>query len=296
MDWTSVTFDGNRARAFLVTAEEGSLSAAARALGMSQPTLGRQVSALEEELGLALFERDGRGLSLTPAGMDLLDHVRQMGQAATRLSLSASGQSRQIEGPICLTASDIYAAYRLPRIVTRLRRLHPGIQVEIVASNAVSDLRRREADIAIRNTRPEDPALIARKVADDTARFYATPAYLETLPHPITPETLRQAAFVGFDHGPRYMEQLAGVGLDLCPENFPLITGDHVVQWQLVREGAAIGVVPTSLGDSDPAVTRVLPDMEPITFPVWLVAHRDLATSLRVRTVFDLLAEELASG
>ncbi|NDR58274.1 LysR family transcriptional regulator [Pseudoruegeria sp. M32A2M] len=294
MDWRSVKFDWNRARAFLVTAEEGSLSAAARALGQAQPTLGRQVSALEDELGLALFERNRRGLTLTPAGLDLLEHVRRMGDAATRVSLAAAGQSQQIEGDICLTASDIYAAYLLPPIIARIRRAHPGIRVEIRATNDLADLRRREADIAIRNTRPEDPALIARKLRDDTARLYATPGYLATLPTPLTEETLKQAKFVGWDHGPTYREQLAHIGLHLEAENFPLITADHVVQWQLVKQGLAIGIVPSALGDSDPSVQRVLPDMPPITFPIWLASHRDLATSRRIRTVFDLLAESLS--
>ncbi|WP_089231730.1 LysR family transcriptional regulator [Tropicimonas sediminicola] len=295
MDWRSVTFDWNRARAFLVTAEEGSLSAAARALNVAQPTLGRQVSALEQELGVALFERAGRGLTPTPAGLELLEHARAMGAAATRLSLAASGQSEEIAGPICLTASDLYSAYLLPPFVAQLRKLYPGITVEILASNALSDLRRREADIAIRNTRPEDPALIARKIRDDTARFYATPGYIAGLPTPVTLESLSQADFIGFDHGPRYREQLNALGLALEEGNFPIVTADHVVHWQLIRQGAAIGVVPTALGEADPAVARVLPDLPPITFPIWLVAHRDLATSRRVRTVFDLLAEFLAT-
>ncbi len=296
MDWRSVKFDWNRARAFLVTAEEGSLSAAARALEMSQPTLGRQVTALEEELGVALFERTGRGLALTPAGLELLAHVRTMGEAASRISIAATGQSQRIEGNICITASDIYAAYLLPPIIARIRREHPGIRIEIRASNDVADLRRREADIAIRNARPEDPALIARKIRDDTARFYATPEYVATLLQPITLESLRAAQFVGFDHGPTYRDQLRAFGLDLGAENFPLITADHVVQWQLVKQGLAIGVVPTSLGDDDPAVQRVLPQMAPITFPIWLVAHRDLATARRIRVVFDILVEALSQG
>ncbi len=100
MDWRAVKFDWNRARAFLVTAEEGSLSAAARALGLAQPTLGRQVDALEEELGVVLFERVGRGLTLTPSGLELLEHVRGMGEAATRVSLAAAGQSESIEGKV----------------------------------------------------------------------------------------------------------------------------------------------------------------------------------------------------
>jgi DNA-binding transcriptional LysR family regulator len=151
MDWRSVKFDWNRARAFLVTAEEGSLSAAARALGMAQPTLGRQVDALEQELGVVLFERVGRGFTLTPSGLELLDHVRAMGDAANRVSLTAAGQSQSIEGKICIAASETYAAILLPPIIAKLRQVEPGIHIEIVASTKASDLLRREADIAIRN-------------------------------------------------------------------------------------------------------------------------------------------------
>ena len=143
MDWRSVKFDWNRARAFLVSAEEGSLSAAARALGMAQPTLGRQVRALEDELGVILFERVGRGLTLTPSGLELVEHVRAMSEAASRVSLTASGQSQSIEGTVCISATEVAAAYVLPPIITRLRRAEPGIAIEVVASNNISDLRRR---------------------------------------------------------------------------------------------------------------------------------------------------------
>ncbi|MEO1204597.1 MAG: LysR family transcriptional regulator, partial [Pseudomonadota bacterium] len=157
MDWRSIAFDWNRARAFLVTAEEGSLSAAARALNMTQPTLGRQVTALEEELGVALFERGGRGLEPTPTGLALLEHVRTMGNAASRLSLAASGQSMAIDGTVRISATEATAAFALPPVLTRLRQAEPGIHVEIVASNDQSDLKRREADIAVRAIRPGQP-------------------------------------------------------------------------------------------------------------------------------------------
>ena len=124
MDWRSVNFDWNRARAFLVTAEEGSLSAAARALGLAQPTLGRQVDALEQELGVVLFQRVGRGLKLTTSGLELLDHVRAMGDAAGRVSLSAAGQSQSIEGNVSITTSDVYAAILLPPVIAKLRQQH----------------------------------------------------------------------------------------------------------------------------------------------------------------------------
>ncbi|MCB1366969.1 MAG: LysR family transcriptional regulator, partial [Rhodobacteraceae bacterium] len=133
MDWRTVNFDWNRARAFLVTAEEGSLSAAARALKLAQPTLGRQVAALEAELGVVLFERFGRGLQLTPAGHELMAHVREMGDAASRLSLAAFGQSDAMEGVVRISASDAYAGLLLPPILKRLAEAEPRITIEVLA-------------------------------------------------------------------------------------------------------------------------------------------------------------------
>jgi DNA-binding transcriptional LysR family regulator len=293
MDWRSVKFDWNRARAFLVTAEEGSLSAAARALGMAQPTLGRQVDALEGELGVVLFERAGRGLTLTPAGLELLDHVRAMGNAAGLVSLAASGQAQSIEGSICITASEIYSAFLLPPVVARLRREQPGIEVEIVASNAAIDLKRREADIAIRNFRPTQPDLIAKKVGDDLARFYAAPGYLKRIGNPAMPEDLSRADFIGFDTTSVMLDGLNRMGLSLSTANFPVLTANHLVHWELVKAGVAIGIVPERIGDSEPTVRRVLPDFHPMEVPIWLTTHRELNTSRRVRLVFDMLAEEL---
>lgn len=296
MDWRSVNFDWNRARAFLVTVEEGSLTAAARALGMAQPTLGRQVTALEQELGVALFERVGRGLSLTPGGLELVEHVRAMGKAAGRVSLTASGQSQSIEGMICITTTEVYAAFVLPPIVAKLRRLAPGINIEIVASNAVSDLRRREADIAIRNGRPTDPDLIARKVKDDAAQLYATPAYLDRIGRPKSVAEFSKAEFIGFDDNQPLLDGLNALGFNLTGRNFPVLTGSHLVHWELVKQGLGIGVMQVRAGDAEPSVQRVLPSMDPIEIPVWLVAHRELKTSRRVRLVFDFLFDELSAS
>ncbi len=296
MDWRSIKFDWNRARAFLVTAEEGSLSAAARALGMAQPTLGRQVSALERELGVALFERAAHGLVLTPAGLELLDHVRAMGDAAGRMSLAAGGRSQEIEGTICISASELYAAHLLPPVVAELRRKAPGIEVEIVASNAAADLRRREADIALRNFRPEQPDLVARKLRDDRAWLYASPDYLARLGDPATADDLSTADFIGFDTGPALLRALSGLGLSLAPGNFTLICPSQIVQWNLARAGAGIAVLPETLGDTDPALRRVPVDLPPMTVPLWLTAHRELNTSRRVRMVFDLIANALTAS
>lgn len=295
MDWRSVTFDWNRARAFLVTAEEGSLSAAARALNLAQPTLGRQVAALEEELGVALFERVGRGLTLTPSGLELVEHVRAMGEAANRLSLTASGQAQSIEGSIRITASEAFSTFILLPIVARLRAAEPGIAVEIVAANSLSDLRRREADIAVRNGRPTDPELIARKIRDETACLYASRSYLDEIGELATPDDLARARFIGFDENVTFLDGLNALGLKLTPKHFPLVSSSHVVHWALVKQGLGIGVMATRIGDAEPLVRRAVPWLTSFVFPVWLVAHREVNTSRRVRLVFDLLAAELAA-
>lgn len=293
MDWRAVNFDWNRARAFLVTAEEGSLSAAARALGMAQPTLGRQVDALEAELGVILFERVGRGFTLTPSGLDLLDHVRAMGDAANRVSLSAAGHSQSIEGTVCIAASEVHAAFLLPPILAKLRQLQPGIDIEIVTSSKASDLRRREADIAIRNFRPTEPDLVARKIRDLPARLYATPGYLDRIGNPRLPYDLRHADFISIDNSGAFLKGLNALGLNLTERNFPIFTENYLVMWELVKHGLGIGILDGTIGDAEPLVRRALPDLEPLVFPVWLVSHRELNTSRRVRAVFDLLAEAL---
>ncbi len=294
MDWNSINFDWNRARAFLVTAEEGSLSAAARALGMAQPTLGRQVDALERELGVTLFQRVGRGLVLTPGGLALLDHVRAMGEAANRVSLSAFGQSQSIEGTICISASETYAAVLLPPIIAKLRLAEPRIKIEIIASHITSDLRRREADIALRNFRPTEPDLIATKIRDVPARLFATQNYIRQIGNPQNVADLSQAEFINISSGDVFMNTLNGMGFTLTPDNFPILTENYLVMWELVKQGLGIGILDGNIGDAEPRVQRVLPQLEPMMFPLWLVAHRELHTSQRIRVVFDLLSEELA--
>ena len=294
MDWRSIKFDWNRARAFLVTAEEGSLSAAARALGMTQPTLGRQVSALEKELGVALFERVGLGLILTPSGLDLVEHVRAMGDAASRVSLTASGQSQSIEGNVCITCSAYYAVFVLPTIIKKLRKLEPKITLEIIVTSTTSDLRRREADIAIRNFRPTQPELIAKKIKDVSARLYATPEYLKEIGEPKKLEDLNRADFISFDNVDGLISGLNALGLNINKHNFPLQTEHFITHWELVKQGLGIGIMPEELAETEPMVVQALPTLEAIQFPVWLTTHRELNTSRRIRMVFDFLATELA--
>ena len=295
MGWRSVRFDWNRARAFLVTAEEGSLSAAARALGLTQPTLGRQVDALEEELGVVLFERSRQGYVLTPTGAGLLEHVRRMGQAAGDLSLAASGRADAVEAAIRISASEIEAVLVLPPVLARLRDEAPGIEVEMVASDTASNIRRREADIAIRNFRPTDPDLIARKIRDDAARLYGSAALIDRIGRPVTPGAVNAAPFVGFDPPDQYIDGLNRRGLAISVANIKLRSSSMLMHWELVKAGVGLSVIPESVGDGEPGIERVLDDkLEPLAFPVWLTTHRELNTSKRVRFVFEFLADALA--
>ncbi|MDX2483622.1 MAG: LysR family transcriptional regulator [Pseudodonghicola sp.] len=294
MHWSSIRFDWNQARAFLVTAEEGSLSAAARALGMTQPTLGRQVAALEETLGVQLFDRTGRALQLTTAGQDLLEQVRRMGEAAGQFSLIASGQSKTVEGHVTITASDIVATSLLPQALTRLARLAPGITIEVIASNEVQNLRRREADIAIRHVRPDQPDLIARKLKDDAARCYATGAYLDRFGEPTGLDDLSGAVFAGYEPVDRFLCEMQTRGLAIARENIRFSSASGVLLFEMVRRGEAIGVMTQELASQIRDARPILPTFPPIPVPFWLVSHRELRTNRRIRLVFNLLAKELS--
>ncbi len=294
MNWQAISFDWNQARAFLATAEEGSLSAASRALGLTQPTLGRQVAALEAELGVVLFERVGRSLALTPSGLELLEHVRSMADAASQLSLTASGRSLSIAGQVCITATDMTSAFLLPPLLARLRELAPQVHVEVLVSNALQDLRRREADIAIRHARPTHGDLIARLVRVTSAHLYASTAYLDGHGRPQHAGELSALDFIAFEDVDRAVTALNACGLALGPENFGLTTNNGIALLNLVQQGLGISMLPRDIADPLPDLEAILPDSIAYEIPVWLTTHRELHSSRRIRLVYDFLAESLA--
>jgi len=294
MDRRAIKFDWNRARAFLVTAEEGSLSAAARALDMTQPTVGRQVSALETELGVSLFERTNSGLVLTQSGTDLMAQVKAMADAATNLSRLASGHAETIEGNVCISATEMIAAFILPPIIEKLRNQWPKIEIEIIASSDTSNLSRREADIAIRNYRPTQQELIAKRVQNTLGHLYAAKSYIQKLEHRQSPQDLNNAVFIGADHSNNVTSYLNKFGFQLSSSNFPVIVANHLVQWEMVKHGTGIGFMMANIGDAEPLVERVLPTFPAFETETWLVVHRELNTSRRLRVVFDCLAAELS--
>jgi DNA-binding transcriptional LysR family regulator len=165
------------------------------------------------------------------------------------------------------------------------------VDIKLVATNAVRDLRRREADIAIRSGRPTDPNLVATRLRDTPGRLYATPDYLRRIGHPRSVADLSRADFIGFSDDDRFLSGLNAMGFNLTRKNFPIHTENHMVLWELVKNGLGIGTIIDEVGDAEPLVERVLPALAPIPVPAWLVAHREVHTSRRVRVVFDLLVE-----
>jgi DNA-binding transcriptional LysR family regulator len=293
MNWNNIAFDWNQVRAFLVAAEEGSLSAAARALKQTQPTLSRQVTGLEQSLGVTLFERGHRQLQLTAAGLTLLDHARTMAESADGISLVASGQSQAIEGRVSITATEMLATYYLPAMLRKLREQAPGIIVDVVASDEVRDLIRREADIAIRHTQPMQPELIARRVGTLRGRIYAARRLLDEVGLPRSFADLANQDFIGIDDTGRMIEGAAAQGLQLRMEQFRTFAASGNCMLQLIREGLGFGFLPMDTGDLFDDLVCVLPELFNPEIPVWLVSHRELHTSRRIRVVYDLLAEEL---
>jgi DNA-binding transcriptional LysR family regulator len=286
--------DWNQLRAFLETAETGSLSAAARKLGLTQPTLSRQVAAIEQRLGVTLFERAGKSMVLTATGLDLLEHARNMGAAADALGMAATGRSQAVEGVVSVSASDMVATYLLPRLVRQIRQEVPGIAIEVIATNAISDLQRREADIAIRHVNPDRPELIARLIRQATACFYASQDWVDTHGHPRNAQDATSLPFVGSDRAGRYLAYLHQHGLPLSEANFSCYADHSVAHWGLVCQGLGIGAMMDEIARETPSVIRVLDDIPPVQFPIWLVTHTELHTSRKIRVVFDFLAEGLA--
>lgn len=295
MNWAAINFDWNQARALLATVEKGSLSAAARVLNLTQPTLGRQVAALEEELGIVLFERSGRQLVPTPAAREIAEHVRRMGEAATAISLAATGQSTSVEGIVRVSATEMYGAKVLPSFVASLHKTHPGILIEIVATNALSDLRQREADIAIRNADPKDPDMIARRLADESGGLFAAPSLIARHGPFRSVEDLRHAPFVGFGGTAGLIEEMHKRNVPISEANVVASSANHLVHWELARAGIGIGVNGADIGALADGMVPVLPDEVRFEFPVWLVAPRELRTSPRVRLVFDALLAHLTA-
>ena len=278
---------------FLAAQQHGSLLAAARSLGISQPTVGRHLSLLEAQLGTPLFERTGRGLIPTPAALRLAEAARAMEAGAQTLVRGAHQAQTALSGTVRLSASQPVACFLLPPLLARMRAELPGIQIELVVSNAVSDLLKREADIAIRMVRPTQGSLVARRIGQVGVSACAHRDYLARRGVPQLPADLLQHELVGNDRVQEIYRGFAAMGHPVGPEQFALRTDDLIAYWAALRAGMGIGFVASYLLRNDPELLAVLPDLPVPSMPVWLVVHREIRSSRRIRAVTDFLAREL---
>ena len=278
---------------FLGVLREGSLSGAARALGLTQPTVGRHVAALEGELGQPLFTRSPTGLLPTEAALALRGHAEQMEAAAAALQRAATARGEGLRGTVRVTASEIVGVEVLAGVCAALRERHPGIVLELALSNQLQDLLRREADIAVRMTPPEQGQLIARRIGSIELGLFARPDYLDRHGRPATLADLRGHTLVGFDTVTSFIragsKRLGGI----TREAFSVRTDSDVAQLALVRAGAGIGVCQVPVAQRAPVLERVLADQFSWPLDTWIAMHEDLRQNAACRAVFDALVEGL---
>ena len=289
-------FDWTLVRSFLAVLEKGSLLAASRDLQLSQPTIGRHVAELESQLGLVLFDRNGRGLLPTEAAYHLAESARIMQSGADQLARNVMGADLGASGTVRITASQPVSCYVLPPLLAQMRLSLPDVQVELVASNEVSNLLRREADIAVRMVQPQQASIIARRVGKVTLRACAHQDYLRRRGVPRQPNDLLAHDLIGGDRNDDTLKGFAAQGLVVGREQFAFRADDLIVVWQAVRAGLGVGFVSEHLIRSDPAVIPVLPKLKIQPLPVWLAVHKEIRTSKRIRAVYDFLADALPAA
>lgn len=276
-------------RSFLVASQQGSLSAAARLLGVSQPTLSRDIQALEKETKLQLFRRTTQGLSLTEAGQSLMEAAGRMDEAADLFSRQVTGLDVQLEGDIRISVNEILGIFLLPPAIAAYRKQHPGVHIEIVITNQTSSLNKREADIALRMYRPTQPELVARRLPDLELGFYAHRDYIKKHGIPDSMETFRQHTIIGFDEATDFIEGAGQMGYRFTRDHFALRTDHLLAQINLLRAGAGIAGTHVGLAERWPELQRILEwvPLPPLEF--WVVCHGDTQYNARIRSVQQFL-------
>ncbi|MEX3011618.1 LysR family transcriptional regulator [Hoeflea sp. TYP-13] len=288
MDW-------NLIRSFLAVAEHGTLAAAADHLGVSQPTLGRHIDALENSLGLILFVRGRSGMSLTEAGLSIVDDARAMRAEAERLTVKAAGRAQSVSGTVRITASEVVSTYILPSVLAALGDAEPDIQIELVPSNTVENLLSRDADIAVRMVRPLQNDVIARKTNDLGMGTYAHEDYLARHGTPASADELFQHRLIGMDRSSLIIDGMADMGIRAQRTSFAMRTDDQVAYVELIKAAAGIGFAAHFLAHGHPGMRRILPEIEIPALPIWLASHQELRTSQRIRRVMDFLHEHISA-
>jgi len=273
---------------------EGSLSAAARALGMTQPSLGRHIRQLEATLGIALFTRSPRGLTPTDLGRELVAHAQAMSAAAAALRRAASGSNQEVRGVVRVTCSEVIGAEVLPPILADFRQQHPGVVIELSLSNRSEDLLRKDADIAVRMARPTQGALVARRIGSIPLGLHAHRRYLKAHGYPQTLGDLAGHTIIGFDREPPARRALLHK-LPFGREDFALRTDNDLAQLAAIRAGYGIGICQVAIAGRDRNLVRVLPEAFALELDTWLVMHEDLKASRRTRLLFGHLAQALVA-
>jgi DNA-binding transcriptional LysR family regulator len=286
-------FDWSLLRSFLAVLDAGSLMGAARQLQAQQPTLSRHVAELEAQLGAPLFERTGRGVVPTATALAIADAARQMQAAADTVQHTLAGRRTATTGTVRITTSVVAASHLLPPVLAAFQREEPGIAIELVASNLVSNLLRREADIAVRMLRPAQTALIARKLGEVPIVACAHASYLQAAGTPRHPADLARHRLLGYDRDDTIERGFAALGLPLQREQFMLRTDDQLAYGRLVAAGAGIGFLARYMLPHLPGVQGVLPMLQIPPLPCWLAVHREIRSSPVVRRVYDYLAAAL---
>jgi DNA-binding transcriptional LysR family regulator len=278
-------------RSFLAVVREGSLSGAARATRLTQPTIGRHVDALEASLGTPLFTRSRSGLRPTPIAAALVPHVEAMASAAGALRRAASGEALGERGAVRVTAAEIMGVEVLPPMLASFREAHPGIDVELVLSNRTADLGRREADIAVRTVKPTQSTLVARRLGTARIRPYAHPRYLQAHGTPRTLDVFRSHPIIGFDTAAS-VPALPEMPLEITRELFAFRCDSDVGQYAAVKAGFGVGFCQVGMAKRD-GLTPLLGDELGFELGVWLVMHKDTKASRRVRLLFEHLGAQL---
>ena len=287
------SFDWTLVRSFLAVLDAGSLMGAARRLGAQQPTLSRHVAELEAQLGAPLFERTGRGVTPTAAALAIADAARQMEGGADTLARALTRERSATTGSVRITASQVAATWLLPELLARFAQDEPGIEIELVASNQLSNLLRREADIAVRMLRPAQASLVARKLADIRIVACAHQRYLDHAGTPRKPADLLEHRLIGYDRDETIVRGFAQLGFALPRERFAVRTDDQVAYGQLVAAGAGIGFAAQYTLGHWPGVRALLPQLAIPLLPCWLAVHREIRSSRVVRRVYDYLAQAI---
>jgi DNA-binding transcriptional LysR family regulator len=282
-------------RTFTEVARDDSLSGAARRLGLTQPTVGRHIDALEAALGLTLFTRSPRGLTPTPAALALEPHVEAMAAAAAALARTASGEAAADRGVVRVTASDVVGVEVLPPMLAAFHAEHPGIAIELALTNRTQDLARRDADIAVRMVRPTQSGLLARRIGSSRISLFAHRDYLARFGEPRSLADLAGHCFIGFDRDNSTFRAAGDYARTMTRESFGLRCDNDLAQLAALRAGVGIGGCQDNIARRTPELVSVLPNAFRYALDVWLVMHEDLKATRRVRLLFDHLATGLTA-